>query len=301
MKSFIIVALALFLSTVSFTQKDIISDSTGLPGDHFSLEGALELFKKSASPEAFEKDINTSDNHVNNLDLNGDGDIDYVKVISTQEGDVQLFILQVPVSETENQDIAVIEVEKTGKENAVIQIVGDEDIYGDQIIIEPSDSDEYDYENDDIYDQSSERAKSTPIVVNVWAWPLIRYVYAPGYKPWLSPWRWRTYPSWWSPWRPYRWSVWHPFKVRHYHPRFRIVHTHRVVRAPNIYRPIRVSATTVRTRHASAHANYKVTRTKTKVTGPRGNTVTKKSTTVRGSRGNVKAQKTTVKKSRRGN
>lgn len=302
MKNIIFVALTLFLSTSSFAQNDIVADSTGLPGDHFSLEGALELFKQSASPEAFEKAINTSDNHVNNLDLNGDGDTDYVKVISTQEGDVQLFILQVPVSESENQDIAVIEVEKTGNENAVIQIVGDEDIYGDQIIIEPSDSDEYNYENDDIYDKSSERTnQSNPIVVNVWAWPLIRHVYAPGYRPWLSPWRWRIYPSWWSPWKPYRWSVWHPYKVRHYHPRFRHVHTHRVVRAPHIYRPIRVSATTVRTRHAGAHANYKVTRSKTKVTGPRGNSVTKKTTTVRGSRGNVKAKKTTVKKSRRGN
>ena len=31
------------------------ADSTGLPGDNFSLEAALEAFKKSESPEAFEK------------------------------------------------------------------------------------------------------------------------------------------------------------------------------------------------------------------------------------------------------
>ncbi|MBK7633050.1 MAG: hypothetical protein IPJ13_01330 [Saprospiraceae bacterium] len=55
---------------------------TGLPGDHFSLEGALELFKKSSSPEDFEKQLNSKDNNVNNLDLNDDNDIDYVKVIS---------------------------------------------------------------------------------------------------------------------------------------------------------------------------------------------------------------------------
>ena len=32
--------------------------STGLPGDHFSLEGALELFKNSSSIEDFEKQLN---------------------------------------------------------------------------------------------------------------------------------------------------------------------------------------------------------------------------------------------------
>ena len=37
-------------------------DSTGLPGDHFSLDGALELFKNAESPEAFEKALNTENN-----------------------------------------------------------------------------------------------------------------------------------------------------------------------------------------------------------------------------------------------
>ncbi len=34
------------------------------------------------------------------------------------------------VSASESQDVAVIELEKTGDNRAVIQIVGDEDIYG---------------------------------------------------------------------------------------------------------------------------------------------------------------------------
>ena len=51
-------------------------DSTGLPGDNFSLQGALQMFQNASSPEEFEKMINTEGNHVNNLDLNGDGEID---------------------------------------------------------------------------------------------------------------------------------------------------------------------------------------------------------------------------------
>ncbi len=46
--------------------------------------------------------------------------------------------LQAIVSQNESQDIAVIELEKTGENNAVLQIVGDEDIYGEETIVEPS-------------------------------------------------------------------------------------------------------------------------------------------------------------------
>lgn len=296
MKNYFLLLIAFILNFNIIAQSD--DSETGLPGDNFSLEGALELFKNASSPEDFEKQLNSEKNHVNNLDLNGDGDIDYIKVISKVDKDAHLLILQVPVSETENQDIAVIEIEKTSKDEAILQIIGDEDIFGEEIIVEPSDGTDIDeddggkgpmYENEDAY-----------VVVNVWGWPTVRYIYAPAYRPWISPWRWRSYPTWWSPWRPFSWSVWHPYRVRHYRPTVRIVSTHRVVRAHNVYRPARVTSTTVRTRHAGAHANYKVNRTKTKVTGPRGNSVTKKTTTVRGQKGQVKAQRTTVKKGRKG-
>lgn len=272
-------------------------DETGLPGDQFSLEGALELFKEANSPEDFEKALNTADYHVNNLDLNDDGETDYIHVNGSNDGDLRLFVLQVSVSENEKQDIAVIEIEKIGTDNAVIQIVGDEDIFGEETIIEPSEENDQDKEDHKRGPAVDEEAF---IVVNVWAWPSIRFVYGPNYRPWVSPWRWRVYPNWWRPWRPLSWAVWHPFKVKHYRPTIRVVHTHRIVKAHNIYRPSRVTSTTVKSRYTSAHNNYKVTRSKTKVAGPRGNSVTKKSTTVQGRHGQVKGQKTTVKRSRRG-
>ncbi len=297
-------ALIFFLSffltaSTAFSQDNVMTDSTGLPGDQFSLQGAIELFRKSESPEAFEKSLNNQDNGVNNLDLNEDGEIDYIKVISKQEGDVHLFILQVPVSESENQDIAVIELEKTKDNQAILQIIGDEDIYGEEIIIEPSDGTE-EYDTDINKDGPSQFYPNKPaIIVNVWSWPCVRFVYAPSYRPWVSPWRWHSYPNWWKPWRPLGWSAWSPVRHRHYGPTVRITHNHRTIRANKVYRPSRVTSTTVRTRNSAAHANYKVTRTKSRVTGPRGNSVTRKNTTVKGSRGNVRGQKTTVKKSRR--
>src|SRR5690349_5117265 len=88
--------------------------NSGMPGDQFNLYGALEAFKRSNSPEAFERMLNQEGNNINNLDLNDDGEIDYIRVINRKDNDVQLFILQVPVTQKENQDIAVIELERTG-------------------------------------------------------------------------------------------------------------------------------------------------------------------------------------------
>jgi len=255
---------ALLLSQLN-AQTEAESDSTGLPGDQFSLEGALDLFKKSASIEEFEKLLNTSDNHVNNLDLNEDGEVDYVRVVEVSERDVHAFALQVSVSDTENQDIAVIELEKTGAESAVAQIIGDEDIYGEQIIIEPGDGDEEEIDDEEqkggpSYNYWSEAHAPIPVVINVWLWPSVRFVYAPGYRVWVSPWRWRVYPAWWRPWKPLPWRVFHPFRVRH-RVGFAVVRTHRVVHAHRIYTPHRTVSVMVSRRHSGTVKHYRTTHT----------------------------------------
>lgn len=297
-------AFALLSIPPVVAQNQAGEDSTGLPGDNFSLQGSLQMFQKAGSPEEFEKLINSENNSVNNLDLNGDGEIDYVRVIDKSEKDIHVFVLQVPVSATENQDIAVIELEKTGDTTAVVQIVGDEDIFGEEVIIEPDGGgDEQAFFDNYNYGlahgpNANYSTAGAGVVVNVWFWPSVRFIYAPAYRPWISPWRWQHYPGWWRPWRPMGWHVWRP-RVVHYHRPFVVAHTHRVVRAHAFYRPYRVSSVTVRTRHATAVGNYKVSRSKTTVTGPRGNGFTRKTTTVRGPKGKVRASKTTVRRKRR--
>lgn len=258
------------------------AESSGLPGENFSLEGALELFKKAASPEDFEQLLNTESNNVNNLDLNDDGEIDYVKVNDNMENDVHALVLQVAVSETESQDVAVIEIEKTGAEEALLQIIGDEDVYGEQTIVEPFEG------------EANENGKHGPnitverIVVNVWGWPSVRFVYAPGYRVWISPWRWRHYPVWFSPWRPRPFHVWHPLVVVH-RPHYHVVTTHRVVRAHAVYAPRRVGSKTVHTNTTvvkTRRGAVKKTTTTTTNRGPRGHVKSKtKKTTVQGRRG----------------
>jgi hypothetical protein len=250
------------------------SDSTGFDGDHFSLEGALDLFRQSADPESFEQRLNAENNEVNNLDLNMDGKVDYVRVVDYQEGDVHALVLQALVSESESQDVAVIELEKTGAESATLQVVGDADVYGQEQLVEPI---------------SAERAVGSgapSIAVNVWLWPSVRFVYGPRYRPYVSPWRWGVYPRVWRPFAPRPLRV---FRVgcRPLRAHYAVVSTRRVVRAPGIYRPHRVHSATVHTR------------TTTKVTGPRGRSATKttRTTTVKGRHGgSVTRSKTKVRK-----
>jgi hypothetical protein len=259
-------------------------DSTGLPGDNFSLQGALEMFKKSSSPEEFEKLINMEGNHVNNLDLNGDGSIDYIRVVDQTGDDVHAFVLQTPISETETQDIAVIELEKTGDNTATLQIVGDEEVYGVQTIIEPIEEtmppshDNMEPKKKSGPNQWYDESAEATIIVNVWPWPIVRFAYAPVYRPWVSPWRWSVYPGYWHPWRPLGWRALHPYHVRYYHG-YGFASTHRVVRAHRIYAPHRVTSVSVRTRHAPSVNHYRVTRSKTTISGPRGKVKVSKTTT----------------------
>lgn len=259
----------------AFADDGAPKDSTGLPGDNFSLQGALEMFQKADSPEEFEKLLNTQDNHVNNLDLNGDGEVDYVRVVSSMKDDAHAFVLQVPVSETEAQDIAVIELEKTGADKAMVQIVGDADIFGEQTIFEPKGEGSEGEEGEEVEGEREREGRGphasfagaaimlpARVVVNVWGWPVVRHVYAPGYRVWVSPWRWRSYPGWWRPWRPLAWRVFHPFRFRRHVP-FVAVGTHRVVRAHGLYVPHRTTSVTVVRRHGPAVDRYRVTRTKT--------------------------------------
>ena len=208
-----------------------------VPGDNFSLEGALEIFKKSATPEEFERMLNDPDARVNNLDLNRDGYIDYIRVVDMYEGNVHTFILQAAISEYESQDIAVITLEKLANGRAILQITGDADIYGVETILEPTTE-----------VRTYAGANRSRVVVNVWSWPLVRYVYGPYYSVWVSPWGWSYRPYWWSPWRPIvyydYYAFWNPFRWH-----YSVCYTHRIVHAHRIYRPFRTTSVIVHNIH----------------------------------------------------
>lgn len=216
-----------------------------VPGDNFSLEGALELFKQSSSPEDFEKRLNSPDSKVNNLDLNGDGYIDYIRVHDRHEGNVHAFVIQAVVSERELQDVAVITLEKLANGKAVLQIIGDEDIYGIETIIEPT---------QEVRTYAGTQTNRT--VVNVWSWPSVQYVYSPYYVGWASPWGWYRRPIWWRAWRPVTYVHYYPIWRPYYH-HYSVCYTPRVVYARNLYRPHRSTSIIVHDRHYAQVDRYR--------------------------------------------
>jgi uncharacterized membrane protein YgcG len=260
-------AISLFSGVSAFSQTKL--DSLGLPGDNFDLYGALEVFKKAKNPEEFEKAINLKDNEINNLDLDGDGKTDYVKVIDKAEKNGHNLVMQVAVSENETQDVAVIEVEKTGDEKAHVQIVGDEELYGKDYILEPSDqvaatntktsAKEKQSTEDDVY-ATNDNSNRTPdntdnksnnsnnsnsnVVVNVWGWPSVQYIYGPSYVVWVSPWYWNYYPGWWSPWAPVYWRY-HWRRAYFYHPYYRRAYFYRSPAMHSFYYGHRTTSGTV--------------------------------------------------------
>lgn len=222
------------LCTPVFSQSET-PDSLGLPGDNLNLYAVLDIFQKSETLEEFEKSLNTENSKVNNLDLNHDDKTDYIKVIDNVKGTAHAIVLQVAVNARENQDVAVIEVERDDKDNVKIQVVGDELLYGKNYIIEPK------------QETDKKRSSSTPNpgyggntqVTNItnnyyndnttynngaydyWypasSWTIVRYMYYPTYTVYVSPWSWGYYPVYWNPWRP---LFWHSYYYGCIHPHF---------------------------------------------------------------------------------
>lgn len=170
--------------TVSANSSDI--------SDGLDLKVVAKLFAQAKNLEEFENLLNNPDSAFCNLDLNGDGEIDYIRVVETGEGSKRLIVLQAILAKDIYQDIASIYVEKDEKEKVTVQVVGDEYIYGTNYVIEPI----YVYR---------------PVIYD-WLW-------SPAGYAWTSPWYWDYYPAWW-----YAHTVWsydyywhHCYAFHHHH------------------------------------------------------------------------------------
>ncbi|OYY99508.1 MAG: hypothetical protein B7Y37_14020 [Sphingobacteriia bacterium 28-36-52] len=198
-----LIAVALQLQAQSKQPKQL-----GLPGDNLNLYAALKVFQESKTLEDFEKAINDPEQKINNLDLDGDDQIDYINVVDKVKDDVHSITLRVNINSKEQQDIAVLVVTKESNNQVYIQVVGDEDLYGKDYIIEPNYAKEgtpnpgFRSDFDDEYIPAERRVVS---YVEVASWPIVQYIYVPTYRPWISIWGWNRYPGWWRPWRPYSW------------------------------------------------------------------------------------------------
>lgn len=235
----------------------------GLPGDNLDLYAVLDLFQKSKTIEDFEKSLNEEKTAINNLDLNLDGKVDFIKVVTKQKDKDFTFILQVDVTEKEIQDVAVILLSKDKNEKVTLQIVGDKDLYGKDYVIEPKPATTTTTPNPGYIgnDTVVVTAPATTTVV-VQSAPIVVYVYSPVYVPYYPPYHYGYYPPYFVPFTVIAVSVYH-HNHYHYHGAYHGGYHNTTVVVHNTnnfnnYNNSRNSSTTVN--HNNASGKYNTTR-----------------------------------------
>ncbi len=229
--SFFLLTISL-ISFSSFSQTENNEPLLGLPGDDLDLYAVLDLFQKSKTIEEFEKSLNDEKSGIVNLDLNNDGNADFIKVVTEQDGDDFLFILQDPISEKETQDVAVISVSKDAEGKVTMQIIGDKDLYGKDYVVEPNTEPRAAITANPAYagtDPVTVNVEATTEVVVVESTTVVTYVYSPYYVPYYPTYYYGYYPHWWRPVAVvsigiYRHNHWHHHG--HYHGGHGSVHIH---------------------------------------------------------------------------
>src|ERR1035437_856721 len=144
--------------------------------NNLDLKAVATVFGESKNLEEFEQKLNDYDSGISNLDLNNDGQVDYLRVIEKNENDTHVVVIQAVLDKDVYQDVATIVVDKDQNNNPTVQVIGDPYLYGDNYIIEPG----YLY---------------TPSIFS--------FFWGANYYNWHSPYSWGYYPSYYHHRRPY--------------------------------------------------------------------------------------------------
>ena len=147
-----------------------VSSTDVLAGANFDLQALGEIIKTCETPEAMETEIN-KDGGINNLDLDENGDVDFIKV--TEYGELpNLGYSFTACLEDGEPEIATIEINQTSSE---ITISGNETYYGGGSHYNSH------YSTGDYL--------------------LMGYLFSPRYRPYYSPYGYGHYGSYYSPYR----------------------------------------------------------------------------------------------------
>lgn len=208
----ILAAMCLMMSTWLWADETITVTATSSDvSENLNLRTVATLFGQAKDLEEFEALLNNPDSAYSNLDLNGDGDVDYLRVVETADGSKHLVVIQAVLAKDIYQDVASIFVDKDEEETVTIQVVGDEYVYGTNYIIEPV----YLYR---------------PLIYD-WFW-------GASWVAWHSPYYWDYYPHWWhhhhciDPFLYWDHCYWHHYHhpicsyrtAHHHHPHFHGMH-----------------------------------------------------------------------------
>ena len=144
--------------------------------DNLDLRAVASIFGESANLQDFERRLNDPKYQISNLDLNGDNEVDYLRVIESVENRTHVVIIQAVLDRDVYQDIATIDVERNNYNKVSVQVVGNTYLYGANYIYEP------------VYNV-------VPVIYNSF--------WVTNYRPYYSTWGWNYYPTYYTAWTPY--------------------------------------------------------------------------------------------------
>jgi len=190
------------ITTLSMAQEKITVEAQNSDiSNNLDLKAVSTAFGESANLEEFEKKLNDYDSQISNLDLNKDGQVDYLRVVEKNEDGVHVVEIQAVLSKDVFQDVASIIVEKDQNNNPTVQVVGDPYLYGENYIIEPS----YAY---------------TPSIFS--------FFWGVNYYRWNSPYYWGYYPSYYHHHRPYDIDIYYSNVYSHINHNQRYYYTNNI-------------------------------------------------------------------------
>ncbi len=127
----VVVVIFSLIKPASKTQNYNVNVSTSTSAANgLDLQAVGALIKKTKDAEDLEKLINDKNQGINNLDLNEDGNVDYIKVTEFGDDSAKGFSLTVEPAKGEEQEVATIHLEKSTNEQASVEVRGNQNIYG---------------------------------------------------------------------------------------------------------------------------------------------------------------------------
>ncbi len=166
--------------------------------NNLDLQAVASVFGESDNLQEFEMKLNDFDSKISNLDLNNDGEVDYLRVVETSENKVHVVVVQAVLARDVFQDVATIVVEKKNNKRTYVQVIGDPYLYGTNYIIEP---------------------------VYVYTPSIFSFFWGARYASWNSPYYWGYYPTYYRYRNPYEINIYLTNVSRHVNHEHRYYYT----------------------------------------------------------------------------
>jgi hypothetical protein len=168
--------------------------------NNLDLQAVASTFGESSNLEDFERRLNDYDSQISNLDMNNDGEVDYLRVIENMENNVHVVVIQAVLDRDVYQDVATIVVERNNYRRTRVQVIGDPYIYGDNYVIEP---------------------------VYVYTPSIFSYLWNYNYHCWYSPYYYGYYPRYYRNRQPFELNIYLSHVYRHINHEHRYFYTDR--------------------------------------------------------------------------